>query len=87
MKARIKQPTPSASDETACSAEMVERYIASIQQEHDHETEQAAFEEWLEVARPSGDAESVHRQWGESSAFRDLFNGTNAELTHPESKP
>ncbi len=25
--------------------------------------EQAAFEEWLESTRPSGDAESIRRQW------------------------
>ncbi len=31
----MKQKTYSASDDAACSAEMVERYIASIQEEHD----------------------------------------------------
>ncbi|ANA34454.1 hypothetical protein LMG18090_04732 [Ralstonia mannitolilytica] len=32
--------------------------------------EQSAFEDWLEQKCPSGDAESVHRQWKESSDFQ-----------------
>ncbi|WP_151038960.1 hypothetical protein [Mycobacterium tuberculosis] len=36
--------------------------------------EQSAFEDWLQEKTPSGDAESVHRQWKESSAFRDYFD-------------
>lgn len=32
--------------------------------------EQSAFEDWLERKTPSGDAESVHRQWKESIDFQ-----------------
>jgi len=49
----------------------------------DRETEQAAFEEWLESTCPSGDVESVHRQWKESSTFHDLFNETNSQAQPP----
>lgn len=31
-----------------------------------------AFEDWLESERPSGDCESVHRQWDESFAHQEL---------------
>lgn len=34
--------------------------------------EQAAFEDWLSKVCPSGDAESVHRQWQESFSFLDF---------------
>lgn len=35
------------------------------------EGEQRAFEDWLERVSPSGDAESVRRQWEASSDFKD----------------
>lgn len=33
-----------------------------------------AFEDWLESERPSGDCESVHRQWDESFAHQELVD-------------
>lgn len=33
-----------------------------------------AFEDWLESERPSGDCESVHRQWDESFAHLELVD-------------
>lgn len=36
------------------------------------DAEQAAFEDWLEFSRPSGDHEAVQRQWHESSDYREL---------------
>lgn len=35
--------------------------------------EQAAYEKWLHETRPSGDVESVQRQWHESLEYADLF--------------
>lgn len=35
--------------------------------------EQAAFEEWIARVCPSGDCESVQRQWEESSEYLDLY--------------
>lgn len=37
------------------------------------ELEQAAFEEWLQDKCPSGDVESVQRQWIESHEYVELF--------------
>jgi len=33
-----------------------------------------AFENWLETERPSGDCESVHRQWDDSFAHQELVD-------------
>jgi len=33
-----------------------------------------AFEDWLDSKRPSGDCESVHRQWDESYAHQELLD-------------
>jgi hypothetical protein len=33
-----------------------------------------AFENWLESEQPSGDCESVHRQWDESYAHQELLD-------------
>ena len=33
-----------------------------------------AFEDWLESERPSGDCESVHRQWDQSFAHQELVD-------------
>ena len=33
-----------------------------------------AFEDWLETERPSGDCESVHRQWDQSFAHQELVD-------------
>jgi len=41
---------------------------------HD-EHEQAAFEEWLNRVCPSGDVESVQRQWESSAEFSDYLRG------------
>jgi hypothetical protein len=38
------------------------------------EIEPSAFENWLESTCPSGDAESVQRQWENSSDFANLYN-------------
>lgn len=38
----------------------------------DAKDEQAAFEEWLERTCPSGDVESVQRQWEASSDYADF---------------
>jgi len=35
-------------------------------------SEQSAFETWLAEKCPSGDIESVHSQWLESSEYKDL---------------
>ena len=35
--------------------------------------EQAAFEDWLELYSPSGDHESIRKQWEQSTDFRDLI--------------
>lgn len=42
--------------------------------------EQYAFEVWLRTAAPSGDAESVKRQWEESSDFRDFADEWESAL-------
>lgn len=34
--------------------------------------EQRIFEEWYRLNAPSGDCESVHRQWLESSEYKDF---------------
>jgi ribosomal protein S27AE len=49
----------------------------------DRETEQAAFEDWLESTSPSGDVESVKRQWEASHEFRDLFCLPNSQSSNP----
>jgi hypothetical protein len=36
--------------------------------------EQAAFENWIEEACPSGDVDQVRLRWLESSAFRDFLS-------------
>lgn len=36
--------------------------------------EQEAFERWLSKKLPSGDAESVHRQWLESNEYADFID-------------
>lgn len=36
------------------------------------DAEQAAFEEWLDRKRPSGDVESVQSQWEHSYEYADL---------------
>lgn len=46
--------------------------------------EQHAFEEWLSEIYPSGDAESVHRQWKESSNYEDWFSSFNQGTAKPE---
>lgn len=54
--------------------------------------EQATFEHWCEAERPSGDSESVTRQWERSSDFLDLqeewneINNALANLSLEESK-
>ena len=52
--------------------------------------EQAAFEQWLEEVRPSGDHESVQYQWSQSSNYKDFHLAAGAqpqaELTDEEIK-
>jgi len=51
------------------------------------DNEQAAFEDWLESASPSGDVESVQRQWEASYEFRELYSLPNAkEHTTPRNE-
>ena len=38
------------------------------------EREQIVFEEWLAKARPSGDVESVQRQWEQSGELQDFLD-------------
>jgi len=47
------------------------------------DNEQAAFEDWLESTSPSGDAESVQRQWEGSGEFRDLYSLPNDQVELP----
>ena len=43
------------------------------------DAEQRAFEDWLARTYPSGDVESVQRQWEESSDYADLHEPTKAQ--------
>jgi len=45
-------------------------------QDISREEEQAAFEDWLMIKCPSGDATSVQLQWENSDEFYELFNLT-----------
>lgn len=42
--------------------------------------EQRFFEVWLDMKSPSGDAESVQRQWKESSCYQDFLLEWGAEV-------
>lgn len=42
--------------------------------------EQSAFEDWLRRTTPSGDTESVHRQWEESDDFSDFADEWGSAL-------
>ena len=42
--------------------------------------EQAAFEKWLRDKCPSGDVESVQRQWIESYEYAELIDDQDPEL-------
>jgi hypothetical protein len=42
------------------------------------EAEQSVFEKWLYDTLPSGDVESVQRQWELSSEYRDFIEGEPA---------
>ncbi len=46
--------------------------------------EQAAFEEWLARTCPSGDEESVQRQWEQSSDYLDLFDVEAEPVQQPD---
>jgi len=46
-------------------------FIAPRQPTEDEQ--QSAFEDWFRRASPSGDCDSVHSQWLESSDYLDLF--------------
>jgi len=43
-----------------------------------------AFENWLETERPSGDCESVHRQWDDSFAHQELVMDKAIEMLRAE---
>ena len=45
--------------------------------------EQSAFEDWLSSESPSGDVESVQRQWLGSSAFRNFIDEQDAARATP----
>lgn len=47
------------------------------------EKEQYAFEDWLASECPSGDVESVQRQWEESAEYLDLQDDTPAQPAEP----
>ena len=46
-------------------------------------SEQSAFEDWLEKKSPSGDSESVQRQWERSSEFEDWLLDQERAATAP----
>ena len=43
--------------------------------------EQAIFEDWLARNCPSGDVDSVHRQWEASGEYADLYTSLPAQRT------
>lgn len=57
--------TPANQDVARVLYEALKRFV--------HEEESAAFERWLQTTCPSGDVESVQRQWEESFALQDLI--------------
>jgi len=66
---------------TAIKAALLSRSDGEAQTRSVVKDEPVAFENWLSRTCPSGDAESVQRQWESSSDYADLYT------TPPQRKP
>lgn len=69
MVAGLKEEASDVASIHAAMAELIEVLGKIVRDE-----EQGHFESWLGRYSPSGDAESVHTQWKESSDFADLYD-------------